>query len=85
MQALIIKIAAIGDTIMALPMVTALRRRHPDAEVTWLCSETTADLVRLIGEIEIITVCTSSEQLRQSTAVKKREMSHRVGIQATAC
>jgi transposase len=29
--------------------------------------------------------CTSSEQLRQSTAVKKREMSHRVGIQATAC
>jgi Protein of unknown function (DUF1800) len=29
--------------------------------------------------------CTSSEHLRQSAAVKKREMSHRVGIQATAC
>lgn len=30
MQALIIKIAALGDTIMALPMVAALRRRHPN-------------------------------------------------------
>ena len=28
---------------------------------------------------------TSSEQLRQSAAVKKRGMSHRVGVQATAC
>jgi hypothetical protein len=34
---------------------------------------------------ELFRHCTSSEQLRQSTAVKKREMSHRVGIQATAC
>jgi hypothetical protein len=29
--------------------------------------------------------CTSSEQLRQSAAAKKRGLSHRVGVQATAC
>ena len=56
MRALIIKIAAIGDTITALPMVAALRRRHPTVDITWICSETTADLVRHACEIEIIPV-----------------------------
>ena len=56
MRALIIKIAAIGDTIMALPMVAALRRRHPTVDITWICSETMADLVRLACEIEVIPV-----------------------------
>jgi heptosyltransferase II len=56
MRALIIKIAPIGDTIMALPMVAALRCRHPTADITWICSETTADLVRLACEIEVIPV-----------------------------
>jgi len=56
MRVLIIKIAAIGDTIMAMPMLTALRERYPTAHIVWICSETTADLVRLISQIEIIAV-----------------------------
>jgi heptosyltransferase II len=56
MRALIIKIAAIGDTIMALPMVGALRRHHPTADITWICRDSLADLVRLACEIEIIPV-----------------------------
>src|SRR5260370_10575555 len=56
MRALSIKIAAIGDTITAIPMVAALRRRHPKVDITCICSEATADLVRLACEIEIIPV-----------------------------
>ena len=56
MRALIVKVSAIGDTIMALPMVAALRRRYPAARIAWICSETSADLVRLIGQVEIIAV-----------------------------
>jgi heptosyltransferase II len=70
---LIIKIAAIGDTIMALPMVTALRRRHPEAEIAWICSETTADLVKLLGKIEIITV-NERRLLRGSPAERTSEV-----------
>jgi lipopolysaccharide heptosyltransferase II len=55
-QALIIKIAPIGDTIMALPMVAALRRRYPGARVIWIGGETTADLVRIAGDVEVIPV-----------------------------
>lgn len=56
MRALVIKIAAIGDTIMALPMVAALRRRHPTADIAFICNETMADLVRLACQIETIAV-----------------------------
>jgi heptosyltransferase II len=73
MQALIIKIAAVGDTIMALPMVAALRRLYPTARVAWICSETTADLVRLTGEIEIIPV-NERRLLRGSLAEKASEV-----------
>ena len=37
------------------------------------------------GAVAIVDGCTSSEQLRQSAAAKKRGLSHRVGVQATAC
>jgi heptosyltransferase II len=56
MQALIIKISAVGDSIMAMPMVTALRRRDPAVRVAWICSETVVDLLALVGDIEIIPV-----------------------------
>lgn len=41
---------------MALPMVTALRKRDPNGRITWLCGETAAPLVSLMGDIEVITV-----------------------------
>src|SRR5215469_11022931 len=56
MRVLIIKISAIGDTIMTLPIVAALRRRYPTASIAWLCSGTTATVVRLVDEIEVISV-----------------------------
>ena len=36
---LIVKIAAIGDVIMAIPMVQRIREVDPDADITWLCGK----------------------------------------------
>ena len=69
MQVLIIKISAIGDTIMTLPTVAALRRRYPTASVAWLCSETTATVVRLVSEIEVISV--NERKLFQGSLLEK--------------
>ncbi|HEY6290250.1 MAG TPA: glycosyltransferase family 9 protein [Terriglobia bacterium] len=43
---LIIRCGAIGDTLMATPLVRALRRTYPSAHLVFLCSETAHDLLR---------------------------------------
>ncbi len=45
MNILIIKLSAIGDVIHTLPVLNALRRYYPDANITWLVEEAAADLV----------------------------------------
>ncbi len=45
---LIVKLAAVGDVVMALPMVTALRAEDPDIRITWMCGRKAAPLVRLV-------------------------------------
>lgn len=41
---------------MALPMIAALRKRDPNARITWVCGETAAPIVELIGDVEVIAV-----------------------------
>lgn len=54
---LIVKLAAIGDVVMALPMVTALRDQDPDVRITWMCGHKAAPLVRLVeGISEVVSV-----------------------------
>lgn len=49
---LVVKIAAIGDVVMALPMVTAVRERAPQARLAWLCGRTVAPLLRRVQGID---------------------------------
>lgn len=57
MKILIVKISAIGDVVMALSMVDAVRRQDPDARVSWLCGKTVVPLLEAVGTVnEIITV-----------------------------
>ncbi|HVE48309.1 MAG TPA: glycosyltransferase family 9 protein [Casimicrobiaceae bacterium] len=54
---LIVKLAAVGDVVMALPMVTALRVQDPDVRITWMCGHKVAPLVRLVeGVAEVVAV-----------------------------
>lgn len=42
---LIIRLSAIGDVVFASPLVDAIRRRHPDAEICWLAESLVAPLL----------------------------------------
>jgi len=54
---LIVKLGAIGDVVMALPMVTAIREKYPDAEITWLCGKIAAPIPESVEAIDnVITV-----------------------------
>lgn len=43
---LIIKIGAIGDVVMTLPLLRALRSQHPDARIDWLSGSLVAQLIQ---------------------------------------
>ena len=45
MKILIIKLSAIGDVIHTLPALNAIRKRYPDAHITWLVEEAASSLV----------------------------------------
>jgi heptosyltransferase-2 len=54
---LIIKLAALGDAVMASTMLPALRERWPDAHITWLCGRGIAPLVHCFEGIdEVVTL-----------------------------
>ena len=42
----IIRLSAIGDVIHAMPLAMALRRRYPQARITWVVQEQAAPLLR---------------------------------------
>jgi heptosyltransferase-2 len=44
---LLVRVGALGDTLMVTPAVRALKRSHPDDEVDFLCSESAAPLIEL--------------------------------------
>ncbi len=45
MNILIVKLSAIGDVIHTLPALSAIRKRYPNAHITWLVETAAADLV----------------------------------------
>ena len=45
LRVLIIRLSAIGDVVFASPLVDAIRRRHPDAEICWLAESMVAPLL----------------------------------------
>jgi heptosyltransferase-2 len=54
---LIVKLAALGDAVMASTMLPALREQWPEAHVTWLCGRGIAPLVHCFeGVDKVITI-----------------------------
>lgn len=42
---LIVKIGAIGDVVMSLPLLRHIREHHPQAHITWICGSQVAPLI----------------------------------------
>lgn len=53
---LVVKFAAIGDSIMLIPMLRTLRRAYPNAEVTFLCSEINESIIRKVPYVDKVLV-----------------------------
>jgi heptosyltransferase-2 len=53
---LIVKIAAIGDVVMALPMLSAICGNHPEASITWVCGNVAEPILRRFSEIDELIV-----------------------------
>lgn len=54
MKILIFKIAAIGDVVMSLPLLTYLKERYPTAHVTWVCGRPVVPLIRATNAVDQI-------------------------------
>src|SRR5215469_5138263 len=74
MRALVVKIAPIGDVVMAMSLITALRQQDPMAEIVWVCGEAVAPLLCEIPSIELIQV--NEKRLLMGSWIEKfREVS----------
>ena len=51
---LIIRLSAIGDVVFASPLIKALRRRYPDAKISWLVEPAAAPLLKNNPELDAV-------------------------------
>ncbi len=65
MNILVVKLSAIGDVIHTLPSVACLRRRYPDAHITWIIEEAAADLIRNHPHVDRVIVSSRKRWLRE--------------------
>lgn len=66
---LIVKIAAIGDVIMALPMIEEIRKLDENADVTWICGKGVKTLLEPFDIDHIITI--DEKKLLTGTKLEK--------------
>ncbi len=75
-KVLIVKLSAIGDVVHTLPAVNALRRYRPEAQITWLVEEASADLVIGHGAVDRVLV---SKRKRWSRGLHTHNWRHHLG------
>jgi len=50
----IVRLSALGDVCHAMSVVTAIQRRYPKAEITWITGKLEADLVSMMPGVKIV-------------------------------
>jgi heptosyltransferase I len=61
---LIIKLAAIGDSILLIPTLRTLKNSFPDAEITFICSQINYSVIKKIPYVKNIIDCNVHSFLR---------------------
>lgn len=54
---LVVRLSAIGDIVFASPLITALRRRWPEARIAWLVQPECAALLDRHPDLDAVIVC----------------------------
>jgi lipopolysaccharide heptosyltransferase I len=53
---LIVRLSAIGDCVLTMPVACALRERFPQAHIAWVVEEAAAPLVKAVGAVDHVIV-----------------------------
>jgi len=71
---LIIRLAAIGDVVMASSLARRLRDAKPDAHITWLCGVTAAPLVECFADVDEVMPVDDRRLLTGGTVDRVKEV-----------
>jgi heptosyltransferase I len=52
----VLRLSALGDVVLAVPLVNALLRAYPEAEVTWVTTQPTVDLIGPMKRVKWVIV-----------------------------
>ncbi len=69
LRVLIVRLSALGDIVHALPVLAALRRRYPDANVDWLVEEAYAPILGLVRGLRRRIIVRARESSESERAV----------------
>jgi heptosyltransferase II len=74
MRVLVVKLGAIGDVIMSLTIVSALRAQRPAAHLTWIVGRTSRPILELIDGIDAIVEVDEQRLFRGGMLVRASEI-----------
>lgn len=70
MKVLIIKLGAIGDVVMAMPLLTHLHKKYPHISITWVCGQQVLPLLKNTRLIDRLIVVDEKKLLKGSFFAK---------------
>jgi heptosyltransferase I len=76
----IVMMSAVGDAVHVLPVLNALRRRSPDAHITWILQPGPATLVRGHPAVDEIILFDRSRGLRAFTDIRQALAARRFDV-----
>jgi heptosyltransferase-2 len=71
---LIVKLGAIGDIVMVLPLLTAIDKKYPGAEITWLCGKIVEPILSCVPRINKLIVVNEKNVLAGNPAERVFEI-----------
>jgi heptosyltransferase II len=71
---LIVRIAAIGDAVMASTLLARIRREQPGATVTWMCGRIVEPLVRVLDGVDEVIEVDETRLFRRGTLSRAAEL-----------
>ncbi len=74
MNILIVKIGAIGDVVMCLPVVSLIKKQNPNARITWICGKIVSPFLNRFPEIDQLIEIDESRLLKGSFFEKIKEI-----------
>jgi heptosyltransferase II len=71
---LIIKLGAIGDVVMALPLIPAIKSSKPHTHITWVCGKSVAPIMQMVHGIDRLVVVDDTAILTGSLFARLKEI-----------